>query len=88
MLSVCVLCGSPVWPSPPVVGPLSSVGSSPLCGSPVGGSPSSVSPFPMASVPRLASRSRSRSRSDVSEKGVFALEPAPHQQVRRCGVLS
>jgi len=22
MLSVCVLCGSPVWPSPPVVGPL------------------------------------------------------------------
>ena len=21
-MSVCVLCGSPVWPSPPVVGPL------------------------------------------------------------------
>jgi len=21
-LSVCVLCGSPAWPSPPVVGPL------------------------------------------------------------------
>jgi len=36
-LSVCVLCGSPVWPSPPVVGPLWGpplcVG--PLCGSPV-----------------------------------------------------
>jgi len=37
ILSVCVLCGSPVWPSPPVVGPLWGpplcVG--PLCGSPV-----------------------------------------------------
>jgi len=37
MLSVCVLCGSPVWASPPVVGPLWGpplcVG--PLCGSPV-----------------------------------------------------
>ena len=36
-MSVCVLCGSPVWPSPPVVGPLWGpplcVG--PLCGSPV-----------------------------------------------------
>jgi len=36
-VSVCVLCGSPVWPSPPVVGPLWGpplcVG--PLCGSPV-----------------------------------------------------
>ena len=36
-LSVCVLCGSPVWHSPPVVGPLWGpplcVG--PLCGSPV-----------------------------------------------------
>ena len=30
---MCVLCGSPVWPSPPVVvvGPLWSVGPSPLC---------------------------------------------------------
>jgi len=36
-VSVCVLCGSPMWPSPPVVGPLWGpplcVG--PLCGSPV-----------------------------------------------------
>jgi len=36
-MSVCVLCGSPVWPSPPVVGPLLGpppcVG--PLCGSPL-----------------------------------------------------
>jgi len=31
---MCVLCGSPVWPSPPVVGPLRGP---PLCGSPVGG---------------------------------------------------
>jgi len=40
-VSVCVLCGSPVWPSPPVVGPLWGpplcVGPllGPLCGSPV-----------------------------------------------------
>ena len=37
IVSVCVMCGSPVWPSPPVVGPL--WGSFPLCGSPVGGVP-------------------------------------------------
>jgi len=40
-VSVCVLCGSPVWPSPLVVGPLWGpplyVG--PLCGSPLCGSP-------------------------------------------------
>jgi len=36
--SVCVLCGSPVWPSPPVVGPLwgSPLCVGPLCGSLVG----------------------------------------------------
>jgi len=33
LVSVCVLCGSPVWPSPPVVGPLCPP--PPLCGSPV-----------------------------------------------------
>jgi len=35
-LSVCVLCGSPVWPSPPVVGPL---WGTPLCVGPLYGSP-------------------------------------------------
>jgi len=64
MLSVCVLCGSPVWPSPPVVG---SLRGPPVC---VGrlwvGSSLVVFPFPVASVPRLASRSRSRSRSDAT----------------------
>jgi len=56
-----VLCGSHVWPSPPVVGPLRGPS---LCVGPlwVGSSPV-VFPFPVASVPRLASRSRSRSRS-------------------------
>jgi len=36
-LSVCVLCVSPVWPSPPVVGPLwgPSLCVGPLFGSPV-----------------------------------------------------
>jgi len=46
MVSVWVLCGSPVWPSPPVVGPLWGpplcVG--PLCGSPLCGSPLCGSP--------------------------------------------
>jgi len=36
VLSVCVLCGSPVWPSPPVVGPLCGP---PLCVGPLFGSP-------------------------------------------------
>ena len=31
-MSVCVLCGSPVWPSPPVVGPLCPI---PLCVDPL-----------------------------------------------------
>jgi len=35
-LSVCVLCGSPVWPSPPVMGPL---WGPPLCVGPLFGSP-------------------------------------------------
>jgi len=35
-ISVCVLCGSPVWPSPPVVGPL---WGPPLCVGPLFGSP-------------------------------------------------
>jgi len=35
-LSVCVLCGSPVWPSSPVVGPL---WGPPLCVGPLFGSP-------------------------------------------------
>jgi len=35
-MSVCVLCGSPVWPSPPVVGPL---WGPPLCVGPLFGSP-------------------------------------------------
>ena len=36
-MSVCVLCGSPVWPSPPVVGPLwgPTLCVGPLFGSPV-----------------------------------------------------
>jgi len=33
---MCVLCGSPVWPSPPVVGPL---WGPPLCVGPLFGSP-------------------------------------------------
>ena len=48
----------------------SSAGSSPLCGSPVGWvPPPDVSPIPVASVPRLASRSCSRSRSSFSDTG-------------------
>jgi len=40
-VSVCVLCGSPVWPAPPVVGPLSGP---PLCVGPLWvGSPSCLS---------------------------------------------
>jgi len=48
-MSVCVLCGSPVWPSPPVVGLLRCP---PLCVGPlwVGSSPV-VFPFPVESVP-------------------------------------
>ena len=62
-MSVCILSGSPVWPSPPVVGPLRGPS---LCVGPlwVGvGSTPVVFPFPVATVPCLASRSRSRSRS-------------------------
>jgi len=36
MVSVCILCGSPVWPSSPVVGPL---WGPPLCVGPLFGSP-------------------------------------------------
>jgi len=52
-MSVCVMCGSPVWPSPSVVGPLRGP---PLCVGPLCGPPFSfvVFPFPVASVPRLA----------------------------------
>ena len=58
---MCVLCGSPVWPSPPVVGPLRGPS---LCVGPLWVGPSPVVIlFPVASVPRLASRSCSRSRS-------------------------
>jgi len=68
-LSVCVMCGSPVWPSPPVAGPLRGPS---LCVGPlwtlwVGSSPV-VFPFPVASVPRLASRLRSRSRSEATNR--------------------
>jgi len=55
-MSVCVMCRSPAWPSPPVVDPLRGP---PLCVGPlwVGTSPV-VFLFPVASVLRLASRSR------------------------------
>ena len=43
-MSVCVLCGSPVWPSSPVVGPLRGL---PLCVGPLWmGSSPVVFPFP------------------------------------------
>ena len=60
LMSVCVLCGSPVWPSPPVVGPL--WGSPLRVGPPWVGSPScrfptsrgtcSSSCLPLALTPR------------------------------------
>jgi len=70
-----------VWPSPPAVGPLRGP---PLCVGPlwVGASPV-VFPFPVASAPRLASRSRSRSRSITTPLGV---EPA--FMSRRCYELA
>ena len=67
---LCVfLCGSPVWPSPPMVIPLRGP---PLCVGPlrVRSSPV-VFPFPVASVPRLASRSRSRSRCSTTPLGAM-----------------
>jgi len=76
LLSVWVLCGSPVWPSAPVVGPLRGP---PLFVGPLWvGSCPVVFLFPVASVPRLASRSRSRSRSSLSSKtqGVTLREAA------------
>ena len=46
-MSVCVLCGSLVWPSPPVVGPLRGP---PLCVGPLWVEPSPVAfLFPVAS---------------------------------------
>jgi len=59
LLSVCVLCGSPVWPSPPVVGPLRGP---PLCVGPlcVGSSPVVFS-FHVGIYSRDVSRSCSRS---------------------------
>jgi len=72
LVSVCVLCGSPVWPSPPVVGPLwgPPVCVGPLCGSPVCVpcvGPLCGSPVPSRCVPcgiysRDVSRSFTRSR--------------------------
>jgi len=47
-MSVCVLCGSPVWPSPPVVGPL---WGPPLCVGPLFGSPVWVSWVPSVWIP-------------------------------------
>ena len=65
-LCVCVLCGSPVWPSPPVVGPLRGPA---LCVGPVYAvwveSSPVVFPFSVVSVPRLASRLRSRSLCSI-----------------------
>ena len=67
VVSVYVVCMCSVW-VPCVALPSgggSSAGSSPLCGSPAGGALSVVFLFPVASVPRLASHSCSRSRSNV-----------------------
>jgi len=61
---VCVLCGSPVWPSPPVVGPL---WGPPLCVGPLWvGSPSCRVLVPCGIYSRDVSRSCTRSRTDTS----------------------
>jgi len=69
-VSMCVLCGSPAWPSPPVVGPL--LGPSLYVGPLWAGSSPAVSTFSVASVPRLASCSRS-----------FSLSLYPHSSLKR-----
>jgi len=68
---VRVLCGSPVWPSPPVVG---SLRGPTLCVGPLRVGPSPVVfPFSVASVTRLASCSRSRSRSQYIYIGLYTI---------------
>ena len=97
VLSVCVLCGSPVWPSSPVVGPL---WGPPLCVGPLFGSPVWVPcvgplcgspvwvPCVGPSARRVAScgiYSRDVSRSFTRSRLVFTNSHGPH---RRQGLAS
>jgi len=64
IVSLCVLCGSPLWPSPPVVGPL---GGPPLCVGPLWvGSPSCRLLVLCGIYSRAVSRSCTRSCIDRS----------------------